>query len=134
MGGEYLDSDNVVGANTLIQGNGFTIKESKFDYFFGRVTSNSFNQARSLQNLQDLKKLGIDEATGGREQLMTIFQDGLNSSEVKRIINDYGTTIVKKVELTGVEAEGAIEISYFYLGSQLSAVPEVSSIIPKIYR
>jgi hypothetical protein len=41
---------------------------------------------------------------------------------------------IKKVELTGVEAEGAIEISYFYPGSNLSAVPEVSSIIPKIYR
>jgi hypothetical protein len=118
----------------LIQGNGFTIKESKFVYFFGRVTSNPSNQARSLQNLQDLKKLGIDEATGGREQLMKIFQDGLNSPEMKRITNDYGTTIIKKVELTGVEAEGAIEISYFYPGSNLSAVPEVSSIIPKIYR
>ena len=52
----------------MIQGNGFTIKESKFDYFFGRVISSPSNQARSLQNLQDLKKLGIDEAAGGREQ------------------------------------------------------------------
>ncbi|MEA5620230.1 hypothetical protein VB711_20615 [Cronbergia sp. UHCC 0137] len=117
----------------MIQGNGFSIKESKFDYFFGRVTSNPSNQKRSLQNLEDLKKLGIDEARGGREQLMKVFQDGLNSAEVKRITTEYGTIIVKKVEVASVESKGAIEISYFYPGSNLSAVPEVSSIIPKIY-
>ena len=118
----------------MIQGNGFTIKESKLDYFFGRVTSSPSNQARSLQNLQDLKKLGIDEAAGGCEQLMKVFQDGLNCPEMKRLTNDYGTTIIKTVELTGVEAKDAVEISYFYPGFNLSAVPEVSSIIPKIYR
>ena len=119
--------------NTLIRGNGFTIKESKFDYFFGRVASNPSNQVRSLQNLQDLKKLGIDEATGGREQLMKIFQDGLNSPELKRIINQYGTTIVKTQEITGFASKGSLEIAYFYADSNLSAIPEVSSIIPKIY-
>jgi hypothetical protein len=44
-----------------IIGQGFSIKEQKFDYFFGRVTSTPKNQARSLQNLKDLKALGIDE-------------------------------------------------------------------------
>ncbi len=119
--------------NTLIQGNGFTIKESKFDYFFGRIVSSPSNQARSLQNLHDLTKLGINEVRGGREQLMKIFQEGLNYPEVKRVINQYGTTIIKTVEVTGFESKGCIEIAYFYHNSNLSGVPEISSIIPKIY-
>ncbi|MGB3204302.1 MAG: hypothetical protein WBB28_04875 [Crinalium sp.] len=119
----------------MIQGNGFTIKESKFDYFFGRVNSSASNQARSLQNLQDLKKLGIDEATDGREQLMKVFEQGLKFPvEGQLKVTEYGTTIIKTVELNGIEAKGAIEVSYFYPGSNLSAIPEVVSILPKIYR
>ncbi|NES17532.1 MAG: hypothetical protein F6K41_00910 [Symploca sp. SIO3E6] len=117
----------------MIQGNGFTIKEGKFNYFFGRVTSNPHNQQRSLQNLQDLKKLGVDELTGGQQRLMEIFQDGLNCPEVSRKINDYGTTIVRVVEINRMESKGAIKISYFYPSSNLAATPEVVSIIPKIY-
>jgi len=117
----------------MIQGNGFTIKEGKFNYFFGRVTSNPHNQQRSLQNLQDLKKLGVDELTGGQQRLMQIFQDGLEYPEVSRKTTDYGTTIVRVVEIKGTESRGAIEISYFYPGSNLAATPEVVSIIPKIY-
>jgi len=48
-----------------------------------------------LQNLQDLKKLGMDELTGGQQRLMKIFQDGLNCPEVSRKITNYGTTIVR---------------------------------------
>jgi hypothetical protein len=64
---------------TMIQGNGFTIKESKFDYFFGRVVSSPSNEARSRQNLQDLSKLGIDESNNGKERLMQIFEFGLSN-------------------------------------------------------
>lgn len=51
----------------VIQGEGFTVNESKFDFFFGRVTSNPRNARRSLDNLEGLRKLGIDEASGGKE-------------------------------------------------------------------
>lgn len=116
----------------MIEGNGFTIKQSKFDYFFGRVTSSPSNQARSRQNLEDLKKLGIDEGTNGQKLLMEIFESGLNSSEIKRKINDYGITIIKQVEVFGSEVKGIIEIAYFYPAGNLLAIPEVSTIIPKI--
>jgi hypothetical protein len=112
----------------------FTIKEPKFDYFFGRVASNPKNQARSLQNLKDLKALGIDEKVNGRERLMEIFQSGLNSPTIKTKTNEYGTTVIKQVEVTGEEARGALEISYFYPKGDLSAAPEVTTIIPKIYK
>ncbi|NJL10694.1 MAG: hypothetical protein HC908_12370 [Calothrix sp. SM1_7_51] len=116
----------------MIEGNGFTIKQSKFDYFFGRVTSSPSNRARSIQNLEDLKRLGIDEAANGQKFLMQIFEFGLNYPEIKRKINEYGITIIKQVEVSGSEVTGLIEIAYFYPAGNLSAVPEVTTIIPKI--
>ena len=59
---------------------------------------------------------------------MQFFQDGLKSPEVSRKMTDYGTTVVRKVEVNGTEDRGTIEVSYFYPGSNLSATPEVSSI------
>ncbi len=109
---------------------GFTLKESKFDYFFGRVRSNLRNQQRALQNLADLRQLGIDEAVGGRERLLQIFQDGLNAPETGRHISDYGITLTRRVELRG----GAIEVKYFYSDGDLSSTPEIVTIIPKVYR
>jgi hypothetical protein len=113
---------------------GFTIKEPKFDYFFGRVASNPKNQTRSLQNLRDLKTLGIDENLGGRDRLMEIFKSGLNSPAIKTKTTEYGKTVIKQVEVAGEEARGAIEISYFYPKGDLSAIPEITTIIPKIYK
>ncbi len=44
----------------LIQGAGFTVKSNKFDFFFGRVTSTPSNTRRAIDNLRDLRILGID--------------------------------------------------------------------------
>lgn len=117
----------------MIQGEGFTVNESKFDFFFGRVTSNPHNTRRSFDNLEGLRKLGIDEAAGGRERLIQIFQEGLNAPQVDEIPNNYGVTIVRKVESSGGEAVGAIEISYFYIDGNLNLTPEITTIITKIY-
>jgi hypothetical protein len=117
----------------MIEGDGFRIKASKFDYFFGRVNSNPHNQQRSQQNLQDLNKLGVYESMGGKERLMQLFREGLLCPEVSRKITDYGLTVVRRFEITGIEVSGAIDISYFYSDADLFAVPEIASIIPKIY-
>jgi RHS repeat-associated protein len=106
------------------------VKESKWDYFFGRVKSNPHNEARSLQNLKDLKTLGIDEASGGRNRLTQIFEEGLTSPETGRHVTQYGTTITRTVQ---VPPKGAIDVKYFYPGGDMSATPEVSTIIPKIF-
>lgn len=117
-----------------IEGSRFTVKESKFDYFFGRVSSNSKNQRRSLDNLENLKQLGIDEAADGKERLLKIFAEGLTAPQVGEPRSSrYGITIVRRVEVSGVEL-GAIEISYFYSGGNLSVTPEVSTVIVKIYK
>lgn len=70
-------------ATEMIQGSGFALRASKFDFFFGRVTSNPKNQQRSLQNLENLKQLGVDEAGGGRERLMQIFVQGLTAQKIR---------------------------------------------------
>lgn len=115
------------------QGDDFIVRKGKFDYFFGRVSSTLKNQQRSIQNLQDLRKLGIDEKFGGQSRLLKIFQDGLNAPEVSRKITAYGIVIMRSIEVNGLEYRGAIEISYFYPNTDFSAIPEVVSIIPKIY-
>lgn len=117
-----------------IEGSGFTIKQSKFDYFFGRVSSSPHNQQRALQNKADLKQLGIDEAIDGQSLLLQIFSEGLTAPEVGRHISDYGITITRRFEVSGREANGAIDIKYFYPKGDLSTTPEVSTIIPKIYK
>ena len=66
---------------------------------------------------------------------MKVFEQGLKFPVKGQLkVTEYGTTIIKTVALKGIEANGAIEVSYFYLDSNLSAVPEVVSILPKIYR
>jgi len=118
----------------MIEGKGFTIHISKFDYFFGRVASSPSNQARSLQNLQDLNRLGINEAAGGREHLLQIFEEGLIAPEVERRETTYGITIRRQIQVGGGEVEGAIEVSYLYRNGDLSSIPEVTSIRPKLFR
>jgi hypothetical protein len=45
----------------MLEGEGFIVDERKFDYFFGRVISNPHNRTRSLENLEGLRELGIEE-------------------------------------------------------------------------
>lgn len=106
------------------------VQEGKWDYFFGRVTSSPHNTARSLQNLKDLGTLGFDEAAGGREALLRLFEATRSSPEVARHVTQYGVTITRTARVGNV---GAIDIKYFYAGGNTNVVPEISSIIPKIF-
>ncbi|XHX79307.1 MAG: hypothetical protein RBJ76_05075 [Stenomitos frigidus ULC029] len=118
----------------VVHGPGFTVKESKFDYFFGRVTSGpQHNIDRSRQNLEDLRKLGIDEAAGGKDSLLRVFKDSTEAPEISRRTSEYGTTITRRAEVSGEEATGAIDVKYFHRNHDLNATPEISTIIPKIY-
>lgn len=120
----------------MIEGQGFKIKESKFDYFFGRVTSNPRNRQRSLDNLENLRKLGIDEAAGGKERLLQMFAEGLNAPEIieDRKITQYGINISRKLEVSGEDQAGAIIVRYFYPNGDLDATPEVTSLVALLYR
>ncbi|MCL1465288.1 hypothetical protein [Argonema galeatum] len=122
--------------DNVIQGEGFTVKESKFDFFFGRVTSDPNNTQRSFQNLRELRRLGIDETASGRERLLQIFKEGLDAPEIAedRRVTEYGTSITRKVEIISPEVTGSILIRYFYPNSDLSLIPQVTSLVPKIYQ
>lgn len=62
---------------------------------------------------------------------MQIFEEGLQQPEFSRLKTDYGVTITRSVK---VGDAGAIDVKYFYTGGDLSATPEVSTIIPKIFK
>ena len=85
----------------VIQGAGFTVRRSKFDFFFGRVASNPDNKRRSSDNLRDLRRLGIDATVDGQSRLLQIFSAGLNAPEIldSRRVTQYGVNISRKVEI-----------------------------------
>lgn len=106
------------------------VKEGKWDYFFGRVASNSHNQTRSLQNLKDLKTLGFDDNAAGKLGLSKLFEIGRHGPEISRHTTEFGITITRRVPAGNL---GAIDVKYFYPRGNLSAIPEISTIIPKIF-
>lgn len=112
----------------------FRVQETKFDYFFGRVTSSKSNQRRSRQNLDDLAQLGIQEDDGGQERLIELFQEGLTAEEFSRVEDEYGVTIRRKVRLQNGDVEGDVIISYLYRDGDVTNIPEVTTLIPRIYR
>jgi hypothetical protein len=59
----------------------YTINPSKFDYFFGKVSSSTHNTSRSVQNLKDLNALGIfDDA-----QLLKYFDKAYGNPTIRTI-------------------------------------------------
>ena len=106
------------------------VKDSKWDYFFGRVTSSAHNEARSLQNVKDLETLGFKEAEGGQAKLLKLFEEGRTLPETSGYTSEYGVTVTRTVKVGDI---GAIEVKYYYPGGDMSATPEISSIIPKIF-
>ena len=107
------------------------IKPGKWDYFFGRVNYNQHNLARSLQNLSDLKALGFDEAVGGKNALIVLFERGVAQPATSSLVTQYGLTVVRTIPVGDI---GAIDVAHFYPGGDLSGAAEVSSIIPKIFK
>jgi hypothetical protein len=108
---------------------GFSVNSSKFDYFFGRVvTGSEHNIARSAQNLKDLTTLGIKNES----QLMNVFGQALKSGTViSTKTSQYGTTVMRSVNIGN---QGSINVGFFYQGGNMSAIPSVSTIIPKIFK
>ena len=94
------------------------------------MTSTPHNQARSLQNLRDLTTLGFEDNAAGRAALTELFETGTHLPETARHTTEYGVTITRRVP---VGDAGVIDVKYFYPGGDLSATPEISTIIPKIF-
>lgn len=113
--------------NLLSKASRFTVKSSKFDYFFGRVvTSNEHNIQRSAQNLADLTTLGIKT----EKDLMRVFNKAWNSPIINKIETTHGVSIIKSASV-GKNGQ-AIQVSFFYKGGDMGLTPTVSTIIPKL--
>jgi filamentous hemagglutinin len=63
---------------------GIKIDDGKFDYLFGRVTSNNHNAARSNQLAGVMKHLGVHDTASGRklltDHLINAYKDPTNIS------------------------------------------------------
>jgi hypothetical protein len=129
--------DDVVRGTKLLFKSGkvekFLLNSSKFEYFFGKVTSGKHNSERTIQNMKDLASLGIKDDKAGKEKLASLFEEGLSGPVTKSLTNEYGTTIVRRVEVNAGDVKGALDVSYFYEGGNMLATPEVKTIIPKIF-
>lgn len=79
-----------------------------------------------------MRQLGIEEENNGRERLLQIFQEGLNGTIIKVKRKNYGSAVLRKVEISGGQIAGAIAISYFYRNGDMNSIPEVTSLITKI--
>ncbi len=107
----------------------FTVNTAKFDYFFGRVTSGSLhNVQRSAQNLKDLTTLGIKS----EKKLMKVFNKAFVKGQVEKTLeNNFGVTVVKSIE---IGKKGKIDVSFFYKDGNMEIAPQVTTIIPKIFK
>ena len=118
-----------MGLGVRFSSNEATINNSvSFKYFFGKVvTGPQTNIARSAQNLKDLTQLGITT----EDKLMKVFNQAMQSgTTVSTKVTEYGTNVMKSVNVGG---KGSIEVGFFYKAADMSAKPEVTTIIPKIF-
>jgi hypothetical protein len=69
----------------------------KFDYFFGRVTSNAHNAARSNQLALEMKRLGVPDTPAGRKMLSEHFSLSVNAENnvTRTFSNQYGNFEVR---------------------------------------
>ena len=105
----------------------YTIDSKKYDYFFGKVTSNSHNATRSIQIKNTLNELGITN----KHQMNRIFDRAITEGNIiKTQTTNYGTVITRQVE---IGKTGCIDVGFFYENSNMLSIPKVVTVIPKIY-
>jgi len=80
------------------------VDEGKFNYLFGKVTSGAHNADRSVQNAQQLARIGVYDNTAGRSLLSSHFDDVVaDSNNIVRTFThkNYGTFQVRESLFAG---------------------------------
>jgi len=123
----------------------FKIDQNKFGYFFGKVKAPDpglkitdpkkyaqldHNYKRSQQMKKILESKGMRDTPKGREKLLKIFDKAADGTEISRHVGDYGTTITKYVETSGIK----YEVKFFYEGGNFNLKPKVITMIPKVLK
>lgn len=98
---------------------GYNVDPSKFDYFFGKVTTgNPHNVQRSAQNMKDLNTLGINNE---QALIKVCNQAASNGVTISSKTNNYGTTVTKSIAISD---KGAIQVSFFYPEGNMNSTPK----------
>jgi len=86
-----------------LRGSNAIINAGKYDYLFGRVTSSPHNIARSIQNLAQMTRLGVDDTVAGRTLLQSHLEAVVRdpSNIVETFTNQYGTYQVRESLFAG---------------------------------
>jgi filamentous hemagglutinin len=79
------------------------VDAGKYDYLFGKVASSDHNAARSVQNAQQLAKVGVYDTPTGRSLLQSHFDEVVaqNSNILRTYSNEYGTYQVRESLFSG---------------------------------
>ncbi|WP_430901852.1 RHS repeat-associated core domain-containing protein [Paraflavitalea sp. sgz302555] len=135
----------------------FIVNTSKFDYLFGKLEYQNLkgaelekyasnvgytveslikNQDRASSMAKVFEYWGIKDNQAGLVQLGELFSAGLNGKVINTKTNEFGTSVTREIFLIFTAGEkkgqsaGSIQISYFYKDGNMSAIPEISSVIP----
>lgn len=105
--------DNTVSSGMIADGNdvtkGIEIAPGKFDYLFGRVSSNAHNAARSNQLALEMKRLGVPDTAAGR-QMLTEHLGAAAQAEgniARTFSNQYGNFEVRESLFMGPSGKAA---------------------------
>ncbi|MBY6232793.1 hemagglutinin repeat-containing protein, partial [Halomonas sp. DP4Y7-1] len=99
-GQTYASLDDVPGGG--VPNRTVVVEDGKFDYIFGRVTSNPHNTARSRQLRSELSHIGIHDTAEGRRILIDHFNDvASDSSSVVRTFSETHNGVSQKFTVRG---------------------------------
>ena len=135
----------------------FLLNTSKLDYLFGKLEYQNLkgadlasyaeasnrvvkdlihNQDRAASMAKVFDYWNIKDSKAGLGKLADLFDKALSGKIVSTKTNEYGTSITRELPLIFSEgarkgeSAGTLQVSFFYKDSDLSAVPEVTSVIP----
>ncbi|AJQ97860.1 rhs family protein [Gynuella sunshinyii YC6258] len=109
---------------------GIEIAPGKFDYLFGRVSSNAHNAARSNQLALEMKRLGVPDTAAGR-QMLTEHLSAAAQAEgniARTFSNQYGNFEVRESLFMGPSGKAATFESTFQVLEDGSR--RLSTVIP----
>jgi RHS repeat-associated protein len=88
---------------------GIEIAPGKFDYLFGRSSSNTHNAARSNQLALEMKRLGIEDTLKGRQILKEHLESAVRSegNVAREFSNEYGRFEVRESIFMGPSGKAA---------------------------
>ncbi|QBG93734.1 hypothetical protein [Xanthomonas oryzae] len=126
LAGAALSAGNM----KLISGS-LEVPPGKFDYLFGRVTSNSHNSARSNQLALEMKRLGIYDTPSGRQILTEHLESAVagEGNVVNRFSNEYGKFEVRESFFIGPSGRSVNLQSTFQVMD--NGTRKLSTVIPR---